>query len=80
MKHFTLILVLLLSTFAGFSQAKKPTIMVLPSEIWCIRNGYVIEYDDMGTKKQLPDYKKAMQNDVDMRAMVASMADFMQKE
>lgn len=80
MKKIFLLISLIALNVAVFSQAKKPTIMVLPSEIWCIRNGYVIEYDDMGTTKQLPDYKKAMQNNSDMRAMVASMADFMQKE
>lgn len=80
MKKILTALFFAIIAITAFSQAKKPTIMVLPSEIWCIRNGYLIEYNDMGVTKQLPDYKKAMQNDADMRAMVASLADFMQKE
>lgn len=80
LKNICLTLIMVSLTVSAFSQAKKPTIMVLPSEIWCIRNGYTINYDDMGETKQIPDYKKALQNNSDMRAMIASMADFMQKE
>jgi len=41
MKKYVLLTILLLSTIIGFSQAKKPTIMVIPSDNWCIKNGYV---------------------------------------
>ena len=41
MKKIILILCsLLLIVSAGFSQAKKPTIMILPSDVWCNTNGY----------------------------------------
>ena len=80
LRIFSVALLFLLLTTSAFSQAKKPTIMVLPSEIWCIRNNYTINYDDMGETRQIPDYKKALQNNSDMRAMIAAMADFMQKE
>ena len=75
-----LILMLLIPAIGLHAQAKKPKIMVVPSDIWCIRNGYVIDYEAFGKTKQLPDYQAAMQNNADMRAMVAAMADFMQKE
>ena len=42
-------LVLGVATMMG--QAKKPTIMVVPSDVWCNTNGYVQEYDELGTKK-----------------------------
>ena len=38
--------------YVGFSQAKKPTIMVVPSDNWCIKNGYTMTYDDMARLKQ----------------------------
>ncbi len=50
----------------AFSQAKKPTIMVVPSDNWCIKNGYTMTYDEMGTIKTLPDYKLALQNETDL--------------
>jgi len=66
MKKYALIFILLLSTMVGFSQAKKPTIMVIPSDNWCIKNGYVQSQDVMGTIKTFPDYKAAVQNDTEL--------------
>jgi hypothetical protein len=66
MKRIFFLLVLIISGFSGFSQAKKPTIMVVPSDNWCIRNGYTMSYDEMGTQKTLPDYKLALQNETDL--------------
>jgi len=66
MKKYALIFILLLSSVFGFSQAKKPTIMVIPSDNWCIKNGYVQSMDVMGTIKTFPDYKAAVQNDTEL--------------
>lgn len=66
MKKYALIIILLASAIWGFGQAKKPTIMVIPSDNWCIKNGYVITQDVMGTQKTFPDYKKAVQNDTEL--------------
>jgi hypothetical protein len=66
MKKYPLILILILSSFFGFSQAKKPTLMVVPSDNWCIKNGYVQSQDVMGTIKTFPDYKAAVQNDTEL--------------
>ncbi len=49
-----------------FAQAKKPTIMVVPSDNWCIKNGYTTTFDEMGTLKTIPDYKMALQNETDL--------------
>jgi len=56
-----------------YSQAKKPTIMVVPSDNWCIRNGYTMTYDDMGTLKTIPDYKMALQNETDLLMTIAKI-------
>ncbi len=82
-KHLikTLLIVMAVGlTSVGFGQAKKPKLMVVPADAWCIRNGFVLEFDNMGTYEQIPNYKAAMQYSSDMRAMIASMGDFMQKE
>jgi len=49
-----------------FSQAKKPTIMVVPSDLWCNTNGYMMEFDNQGTITKIPDYKKAFQENPDL--------------
>lgn len=48
------------------AQAKKPTLMVVPSDNWCIKNGYTTTFDEMGTLKTIPDYKMALQNETDL--------------
>lgn len=63
----------MLSTLVAFGQAKKPIIMVVPSDNWCIRNGYTMTYDEMGTLKTLPDYKMALQNETDLLMTISKI-------
>ena len=63
-----------------FAQAKKPVIMVVPSEAWCIRNGFVQDFDDQGQIKRIPDYRAAMQGNADIRTLVSAMGDFMAQQ
>jgi hypothetical protein len=73
MKKYALLSILLLSAIIGFSQAKKPTIMVIPSDNWCIKNGYVQSQDVMGTIKTFPDYKAAVQNDTELLMVLSKI-------
>ena len=57
----------------AFGQAKKPTIMVVPSDNWCIMNGYFMEFDNQGTKVKIPDYKKALQENTDLLAVISKI-------
>jgi hypothetical protein len=73
MKKIVLIFILLFGSLLGFSQAKKPTIMVIPSDNWCIKNGYVQSQDVMGTIKTFPDYKAAVQNDTELLMVLSKI-------
>ena len=53
--------------------------MVVPSDVYCIRNGYTIEFNDFGSNKVLPDYKTALQNDSNLRGLISEMGDIMAK-
>tara|TARA_R110002049_G_scaffold65035_1_gene170976 strand:+ start:114168 stop:115124 length:957 start_codon:yes stop_codon:yes gene_type:complete len=64
---------LFLISAIAFSQAKKPTIMVVPSDAWCIKNGYVMNFDDQGTLVQIPDYQKAFQQDTDVLLVISQI-------
>ena len=70
---------ILLSCFAlsAFSQAKKPTIMVVPSDIYCIQNGYVQSFNNAGSVENLPDYKKAIQTDVQLQTVITTIGQMM---
>mgnify|MGYP003426599369 FL=1 len=50
MKRIFLVALFALIAVSAFAQAKKPTIMVVPSDAWCKSKGYVTEIDNMGTK------------------------------
>ncbi len=53
--------------------AKKPTIMIVPSDNWCVKNGYTMEFDDQGTKRVLPDYKAALQGSSDLLLVIGKL-------
>lgn len=80
MKKILLLVAVLLSSITAFGQAKKPVIMVVPSDAWFVRNGYVMEFDNMGTKTIVPDYDRAFLENSEIKVMVSAMADFMAKE
>lgn len=48
-----------------FAQAKKPTLMVVPADNWCVNNNFMDSFDDQGTIVDVPNYKRALQNSSD---------------
>ncbi|MBR2772857.1 MAG: hypothetical protein IKD78_12760 [Bacteroidales bacterium] len=64
-------LVLAVSSVMG--QAKKPTIMVVPSDRYCISKGYMTKFDN----QDIPDYKKALQNDADLSMAISKISGIM---
>ena len=61
------------SITSGFAQAKKPTIMILPSDAWCIKNNYFTEYNNQGTIIKSSDYKKAFQENTDLLLVISKI-------
>ena len=76
---FAVVLATVVCGFTLFGQAKKPVIMVVPSDAWCIRNGYVQEFESYGQKEMVPDYSAALKNNPEIRLLISYMADFMAK-
>jgi hypothetical protein len=70
-------LLMLGSGTTAFSQAKKPTIMVVPSDLWCNQNGFMLEYDNQGTWMKVPDYKEALQNDAELLLVISKINELM---
>jgi len=77
MKKLFGILVLSAISVTLLGQARKPTIMVVPSDQYCISKGYKMEFESMGAKQTLPDYKAAMQNDANLRLVITKMGEIM---
>lgn len=62
---------------AAYSQTKKPVVMVVPADGWCVRNGYTREYTVMGDTKTMPDYSAAFAQDSELRTVISAVSDFM---
>ncbi len=61
MKRLIYTFVSLLACVALYGQVKKPTLMVVPADNWCVNNQYMDEFDDQGNTLFVPNYKKALQ-------------------
>lgn len=72
MKTFYILLITLCSV-VGYGQAKKPTLMVVPSDAWCFNNGYVLQYNDQGTPVKIPDYKRAFQENTEVLQVISQI-------
>jgi hypothetical protein len=70
---FTVASNLLLAQEAPKDRRKNPEIMVVPSDNWCIQNGFIETFDDQGTSREVPNYKKAFQNSSDLLSVLAGI-------
>lgn len=72
MKNILYILTCLVCTMS-YGQAKKPTLMIVPSDAWCVQHGFTMQFDDQGILTTIPDYKAAFQNDTNLLLMISKI-------
>ena len=77
MKKSIFTIVLALVALVASAQIKKPELMVIPSDIWCITNGYYTEIENLGTTTKVPNYKQALQENMDLKLAIAKLNDLM---
>ena len=77
MKKLILFLLLLCTNLLLFSQAKKPTLMILPSDNWCEQRYFMTEFDNQGTKIKVPNYKKVFQEDTEIGQVISKIGELM---
>lgn len=65
MKRLYFLLMGLVVSISLLAQAKKPTLMVVPADNWCVKNSFMDQFDDQGTTVDVPNYKRALQNSSD---------------
>jgi hypothetical protein len=74
MKKITLAIFIALFSFASFAQRPtKPTIMIVPSDVWCNQNGFMTTYNNQGSVTKVPDYKRAFQEDPTLVQVIAQI-------
>ena len=64
-------------TLLASAQIKKPELMVIPSDVWCITNGYYYSVENMGTSVNVPNYKQALQENMGLKLAIAKLNDLM---
>ena len=77
MKKSIFTLALALVALVASAQIKKPELMVIPSDVWCITNGYYTEVENLGTTVKVPNYKQALQEDMGLKLAIAKINDMM---
>lgn len=66
-----------LSISFSYGQAKKPTLMILPSDNWCEQRYFMTEFDNQGTKQKFPNYKQAFQEDGELGQVISKIGSLM---
>ena len=77
MKKYLFSIVLLCVALVASAQIKKPELMVIPSDVWCITNGYYLEVENMGAITKVPNYKQALQENMGLKLAIAKLNDLM---
>ena len=72
-----IIIGLFASPTKAFGQAKKPTLMVLPSDNWCEQRYFMTEFDNQGTKQKVPNYKQVFQEDTEIGQVISKIGSLM---
>ena len=74
MKRFSLLLFSsLVLTLSTISQTKKPTIMILPSDNWCVQRYFTTTFDNQGTDVKVPNYQQAFQEDTELGQVISKV-------
>lgn len=60
-----------------FGQAKKPTLMVVPSDLYCNQHGYMQTFNNQGITEKVPNYKMALQNDTELLTAITVIGQMM---
>ncbi len=72
------IALLLLCSIITFAQtAKKPTIMVIPSDHWCTSRYFTKTMDNQGKKVTINDYEAAFREDAELYNVAAKIGEIM---
>lgn len=73
MKKITLAILFAVMSVAAMAQAKKPTIMVMPSDLWCNKNGFMEIYNNQGVDEPIPNYRMALINSDELIPVISQI-------
>ena len=71
------IIAILVTTTSVFAQAKKPTIMIIPADLWMNERGYTLKGNNQGSATTQMDYEKAFLENSDLKVVINKMQEMM---
>ena len=77
MKKFFVLTGMCLMSLVVFPQAKKPTLMVVPADVYCFNHNYKTEFTTPMGNQEVVDYTKAMRSDNQLRMVITKMGQIM---
>ena len=72
-KRAFLIAVMTVIVLAASGQAKKPRLMVVPSDAWCKEHGFTRDIENQGEMETISDYKTALGTDKDLNNVISKI-------
>ena len=73
MKRIILLFSIILVALTSSGQTKKPTIMILPSDNWCVQRFFTTTFDNQGTDVKVPNYQQAFQEDTELGQVISKV-------
>lgn len=73
MKRILLCAVSFISVIQLFAQASLPSMMIVPSDAWCNRNGFMKTLEMNGNTVYSPDYRAALMNSNDLNLAITKI-------
>jgi len=70
-------IIFMLFPLLAFSQGKKATLMVVPSDNWCTQRFFMTTFDNQGLRIQVPDYQRAFREDRELGPVVSKIGQLM---
>lgn len=70
-------LLLCLTSLSAAAQAKKPTLMVFPGDVWCASNGFTKNMNNNGRVVTEPDYERAVSENADLLNVITKIGELM---
>ena len=74
MRHLFTFILILCGIFSSSAQtAKKPTVMILPSDNWCTQRYFTTNFSNQGTNVKVPNYQQAFTEDLELPQVISKV-------
>ncbi len=77
LRCFILIAVTISAITASAQIAKKPTLMIVPSDNWCAQRYFTQTFENQGQQVRVSDYKTAFQEDTELGGVISKLGELL---